>query len=224
MAKKEKHLRQEVEQAEQLPQKPGTVKSDVRIASFDWVESLVIAVVVVGIIFTFLFRIVTVNGNSMDPNLTNMDRLVVSNWFYTPKQGDVVVLKKTQGLNEPIVKRVIATEGQTVLIRDGYVYVDGVMLDESTYLSTENWGHTIVPEPYSAGDTPIQMPEEGVVVPEDCIFVLGDNRGVSLDSRYEAVGMVNLRYVLGKAQLTLFPFQHFGAVQSYEPTALQPAA
>lgn len=192
--------------------KAGTIRSDVRIASFDWVESLIIAIVVVGVIFTFIFRIVTVSGTSMFPNLQNSDRIVVSSWFYTPQQGDVVVLKKTVGLDEAIVKRVIATEGQTVYIdyNAGDVYVDGQRLDETEYLGEMK---TYRPQ---TSDVLIDMPEGGLTVPEGHIFVLGDNRDVSLDSRYEKVGMVDVRYILGKAQFTLFPFNRFGFVESYE--------
>lgn len=192
--------------------KAGTIKSDVRIGSFDWVESLIIAIVVVGIIFTFIFRIVTVSGTSMFPNMQHNDRVIVSSWFYQPQQGDVVVLKRTEGLNEPIVKRVIATEGQTVYLdyAQGDVYVDGVKLDETEYLGDAK---TYKPQ---TTDELLEMPAEGLVVPAGHIFVLGDNRDVSLDSRYVSVGMVDNRYILGKAQLTLFPFNRFGIVESYE--------
>lgn len=197
--------------------KAGTIKSDVRIGSFDWVESLIIAIVVVGIIFTFIFRIVTVSGTSMFPNMQHNDRVIVSSWFYQPEQGDVVVLKRTEGLNEPIVKRVIAVEGQNVYLdyAKGDVYVDGVKLDETEYL-----GDVKTYKPQTT-DELIEMPAEGLVVPEGHIFVLGDNRDVSLDSRYASVGMVDNRYILGKAQLTLFPFDRFGIVESYELEAEQ---
>ena len=197
---------------EVVAEKSGTIRSDVRIAYFDWVESLIVAIVVIGVIFTFVFRIVTVSGTSMVPNLLDGDRLVVSSWFYTPQQGDVVVLKKTVGLNEPIVKRVIATEGQTVYMdyANGDVYVDGQKLDETSYLGDKK---TYLP---NTAEELIDMPEGGVTVPKGHIFVLGDNRDVSLDSRYTKVGMVDVRYILGKAQLTLFPFNRFGVVESYE--------
>ena len=193
----------------QEPQKNGSIKSSGTVACFDWTESLVI--VVVGLIFTFIFRIVTVSGTSMDPNLHNADRVVISSWSYKPQQFDVVVLKRTVGLDEPIVKRVIATEGQRVYIDydEGAVYVDGEKLDESAYLS-ENVKTT---KPLSS-EKLIEFPEEGLVVPEGHIFVLGDNRSVSLDSRFEAVGMVDERYVLGKALFKIYPFNHIGTIKS----------
>ncbi len=208
-----KHVKQDKEpNSPEVKIPPGAVRSDVRIASFDWVESIIIAIVVVGIIFTFVFRIVTVSGASMYPNLQDADRVIVSSWFYNPRQGDVVVLKRTSGLNEPIVKRIIATEGQTVYIDydQGDVYVDGEILDETSYLGDTK---TYLP---STADELLDMPDGGLVVPDGCIFVLGDNREVSLDSRYVKVGMVDESYILGKAQFTIFPFNRFGAVVSYD--------
>lgn len=158
-AAKNKQKIQEPEQNNMEPQKNGSIKSSGTVACFDWTESLVIAVVVVGLIFTFIFRIVTVSGTSMDPNLHNADRVVISSWSYKPQQFDVVVLKRTVGLDEPIVKRVIATEGQRVYIDydEGAVYVDGEKLDESAYLS-ENVKTT---KPLSS-EKLIEFPEEGL--------------------------------------------------------------
>lgn len=187
----------------------GAIRSEGRLGSFEWVESLIIAIIVVGVVFTFVFRIITVNGDSMYPNLQHNDRLVVSSWFYTPKKGDVVILKRTEGLNEAIVKRVIATAGDRVYLDydAGEVYVNGERLDETVYLDEDV--HTYQPDTrYDLLD----MPPEGLVVPDGHIFVLGDNRGVSLDSRYTDVGMVDTRYVMGKAQFTIFPFSRFGGV------------
>ena len=195
-AAKNKQKIQEPEQNNMEPQKNGSIKSSGTVACFDWTESLVIAVVVVGLIFTFIFRIVTVSGTSMDPNLHNADRVVISSWSYKPQQFDVVVLKRTVGLDEPIVKRVIATEGQRVYIDydEGAVYVDGEKLDESAYLSES----VKTTKPLSS---------------EKLIFVLGDNRSVSLDSRFEAVGMVDERYILGKALFKIYPFNHIGTIK-----------
>lgn len=172
---------------------------------FEWVESLITALIVVVIMFTFLFRVVTVDGTSMLPNLYSGDRLVVSSYFYKPKQGDIIVLKRTSGLMKPIVKRVIALPGQEVAFDfdAGTVFVDGVQLDESTYIS-----NGITHEP-ATSEPLLKFPQ---VVPEGHVFVLGDNREVSEDSRFEAVGMVDERYILGKAELILFPISRFGRI------------
>ncbi len=187
----------------------GAIQGDGRLSSFEWVESLIIAIIVVGIVFTFVFRIVTVSGSSMYPNLQHGDRLIVTSWFYTPQAGDIVVLKRTDGLNEPIVKRVIATEGQNIYIDydAGDVYVDGQILDETAYL-----GDTKTYRPMASEEEIYEFPEEGLEVPEGYIFVLGDNRSVSKDSRYRDVYMVDERYILGKAQFILFPFSRLGVV------------
>ena len=196
------------ESHEQAPafQNPLTPEpSQFVVSCFEWVESLVTALIVVVIMFTFLFRVVTVDGTSMLPNLYSGDRLVVSSYFYQPKQGDVVVLKRTVGLTKPIVKRVIALPGQTIDIdySSGTVYVDGEAVDESNYIENGITNEPMTSEPL------LTFPQ---TVPEGHIFVLGDNRKVSEDSRFEAVGMVDERYILGKAELILFPVSRFGRV------------
>ena len=169
------------------------------ISCFEWMESLTMAVIVVVLIFTFLFRIVTVDGISMLPNLVSGDRLIVSGLVYEPKQGDIVVLKRTSGLVKPIVKRVIALPGQEVDIdyETGAVYVDGRQIDESAYIKNGITHEPLTSEPL------LEFPQ---IVPEGHIFVLGDNRSVSEDSRFAAVGMVDQRYLLGKAVAIIFPF------------------
>lgn len=159
----------------------------------------------VTLIFVFIVRLVGVKGDSMLPTLHNRDYLILeSNFLYNGedlKYGDVVVLNvpsdemKDEG---PIVKRVIATEGQEVNIdfETGAVYVNGVLLHE-TYINTPtnyNWD----------GEYGLEYP---AVVPENCIFVLGDNRNNSLDSRYAPIGMVDERCVLGKVLLIALPGQ-----------------
>ena len=168
---------------------------------YEWMESLVFAVIILAIVFTFFFRVVNVSGPSMLPSLQSNDRVLISMLFHKPQEGDVVVITRTQGLTQPIIKRVIATEGQTVDIDfdTGMVYVDGEMLDESAYL--EN-GTTTQPSDYTFPLT----------VPEGYVFVLGDNRAVSNDSRSKDVGMVDERYIMGKAEWILFPFDRFGKI------------
>lgn len=177
---------------EEKPEKKR--KKGIRIL-FDWLEEIIFAVVIVVVVFSFLFRVVTVQGTSMETTFSGGDKLIVSSFIYQIKQGDVIVAVDV--LEDPIIKRVIAIEGQTVDIDNetGSVYVDGVKLDESAY--TEN-GIT-----YVRGGGRLQFP---AVVPENCVFVLGDNRVVSKDSRFEDVGMISLDHILGKAELQVFPF------------------
>lgn len=166
---------------------------------FEWVETLVIAFFAVILFFTFVFRLAAVNGESMLPTLVDKDRLIVSYLFYTPKNGDIVIVNNDNpALEKVIVKRIIATEGQTVDIDfdNGEVKVDGKVLQED-YINDltllDEGGH----------DYP-------VTVPENCVFVMGDNRMNSLDSRDSRVGFVPEDEILGKVSLRIFPFSRFG--------------
>lgn len=172
---------------------------------YEWLEEIVIALTLVILVFTFLFRVVTVTGESMLPNFVEGQKLIVTNLGHSVEQGTVVVI--TNVLNEPIIKRVIATEGQTVDIdyETGIVYVDGEAVDE-TQFGLENG---ITTRPYSTLEAMV-FPQ---TVPEGCVFVLGDNRSVSKDSRYTEVGMVDTRHILGEAVFTLYPFDRFGVIE-----------
>ena len=147
------------------------------------------------LLFLLVFRVVIVSGTSMNYTLLDGDYLLLlSNTIYTePKQGDVVVISKDSFQNgTPIVKRVIATEGKSVDIINGCVYVDGEVIEEK-YLPEGLPTH-------SSGGT-----EFPLVVDEGCVFVLGDNRGNSRDSRYPDIGQVDKREILGKALLLVMP-------------------
>ena len=172
---------------------------------YEWLEEIVIALTLVILVFTFLFRVVTVTGESMLPNFVEGQKLIVTNLGHSVEQGTVVVI--TNVLNEPIIKRVIATEGQTVDVdyETGVVYVDGEAVDE-TQFGLENG---ITTRPYSTLEAMV-FPQ---TVPEGCVFVLGDNRSVSKDSRYTEVGMVDTRHILGEAVFTLYPFDRFGVIE-----------
>jgi signal peptidase I len=184
--------------------KPVTRKSQSNFAvnCYEWIEAFITSLIVVVILFTFCFRVVNVNGPSMLPTLKSNDRVVLSSCFYKPRQGDVVVISHTQKLREPIIKRVIALENQRVDIdfEKGVVSVDGVPLDESAYIR-----NGITDQP-----TDFKFP---LTVPAGHVFVLGDNRAVSNDSRFSDVGMVDVRNILGKAEMVVFPFDRVGKIK-----------
>lgn len=158
------------------------------------VRTLVTVLAVLILAFTFLGRIIVVSGPSMENTLQNGDAMLVWSLGYSPKQGDVVVLTKRSYQEDSIVKRVIATEGQTVDIDygSGAVYVDGIALEDDYIKEAMR-----VPS-YGEGNN-------HVTVPEGCLFVMGDNRNQSADSRYPAIGIVDERCVIGRAVMVLFP-------------------
>ena len=168
-----------------------------------YLHDLICMLMAILLIFLIFFRIIVVSGDSMYSTLVDGDYvLLLNNLFYPePQQGDIVVISKDSFDNgSPIVKRVIATEGQTVDIDEmtATVYVDGISLEE-TYINT--------PTTHS-GTT--QFP---LVVEEGCLFVMGDNRGVSLDSRDQRIGQVDRREVLGKAIYLMIPGSNHGMEQ-----------
>ena len=166
---------------------------------YDWLQSIVFVIVGCVFVFVFLARIVTVDGSSMYPTLEDKERLIVSNLSKTYRQGDIVVFDapEFEYPTGPLIKRVIATEGQTVSIdfENGTVSVDGVVQDE----------------PFIAEPTYIQEDYTGpVTVPEGCVYCMGDNRNHSTDSRTASIGCVDTREILGKAYWRLFPLKSFG--------------
>lgn len=160
--------------------------------TLDWLRSLVLTFITVVLLFTFAVKTARVNGTSMNHTLEDRDFLVLRSLFYTPEQGDIIAAN-CWGLDEIIVKRIIAVGGQTVDIdfMTGTVYVDGVALDEPyiNNLTTNDEG---------AFDYPL-------TVDEGYYFCLGDNRQVSKDSRHPDVGLINREDILGKAFLRVYP-------------------
>ena len=177
-------------------------KSSFKLDLYFWMQALVMALVGLILIFTLVGRVINVIGTSMVPTLHPDDLLLLQSIGYTPEQGDVVVLRKDSFMTDPIVKRVIAVGGQHVRVdyTSGQVFVDDVALDE----------------PYINGvmaDTlNSYMTNLDVTVPEGSIYVMGDNRNASSDSRDVRLGVVDERYVLGRALCVLLPFQDFGAI------------
>ncbi len=172
-------------------------KSFVR-SVFDFVSVIATAVIAVAFSFTFLFRTIGVVGNSMVPTLDNGDKLILTAFEYEPENGDIVVTCQPSGGTMPdtLVKRIIATEGQTVDIdfQNGIVYVDGVALDEP-YINEP----TLDPEDFYGE----------VTVPEGHVFIMGDNRNHSTDSRDNRVGFVKEEYIMGEVLFRAFPFGQF---------------
>lgn len=198
---------------------------------FEWFYTIVIAFVIVFAIKTFLFDIVKVDGESMYPNLHHADRLIVQRLMYEPKQGDIIILDSSYkrreayydhiadttgkvysdlgkffdyfSLDESLkkryyVKRIIALPGQTVDIKGGSVYVDGEILDEPYYR-----GKTHIT------DVSVEYP---VTVEEGHVFVMGDNRSNSTDSRASSLGQVPFEAIMGGATFRIFPFTAFGTI------------
>lgn len=177
---------------------------------FEWLDVVIASIIAVVLIFTFVFRIAAIDGDSMKNTLFDKERVIISNLFYEPKQGDIVVISRNtdnstteEDQQKPIIKRVIATAGQTVDIdfTTGNVTVDGVVLHEE-----------YIREP-THRQFDIEFP---VRVPENCIFVMGDNRNESLDSRSSQIGqngMIDKKYVLGHAVFRIFPFNRIGTLK-----------
>lgn len=162
------------------------------------VRTLVFVLAALILVFTFVVRIIVVSGSSMENTLQNGDSMLVWCLGYEPKQGDIVVLTQRSYQEDSLVKRVIATEGQRVDIDydTGTVYVDGTPLEEDYIkeaMKVPNYGEGV----------------NHVTVPEGCIFVMGDNRNDSADSRYPSIGIIDTRSVIGRAVMVLFPFQDF---------------
>ncbi len=175
---------------------------------FAWVDSVVFSVITVILLFTFAFRVVGIKGQSMENTIFEGDKVMISGMFYSPQPGDIVVVSRDHANTpsgpeygtEPIIKRVIAVAGQTVDIdfEDGIVYVDGKALREP-YTKTLTTRRDDVSFP--------------LTVEEGHIFVLGDNRAVSRDSRSSDIGQVDERYVLGRVVLRVGPMSRFGKVE-----------
>ena len=179
-------------------------KGDPLYECYGILHDIAYVLMIVTLLFVFVVRLVGVDGKSMLPTLHHGDYLILeSNFLYGDddiEAGDIVVLTVPYYKEEPIVKRVIATEGQTVDIdfQNHLVYVDGAALDESylmDYTGQESWYNW-------TGEYAMEYP---ATVPENCIFVLGDNRNNSTDSRFAPVGMVDTRCILGKVLAVALP-------------------
>ena len=181
----------ENENKESVAQNTPAKKEEAFSASsiYEAVSVVISSVFIIAMVFTFGFRLVGVSGRSMDTTLSDGDWLIVTPYYDEPTYGDIVISTHCLDLHGPIVKRVIATEGDVVnILPDGTVYVNDEKLDESSYA------------PLLGGPGRLQYP---VTVPEDHVMVLGDNRPISDDSRNPDIGFAPVDSLLGKARLRL---------------------
>lgn len=172
---------------------------------FSWMKTIGITLVVAGLILTFVAQFVNINGQSMEDTYHHGDRVLICKLFTNYKQGDIIVA--TQILDEPIIKRVIATEGQVVDFDPSSqeVTVDGEVVPGSKF-GLPNGETTVENVTGHMFDFP-------QTVPKNCVFVLGDNRMHSSDSRYKQIGMIPKNKILGKVVLNVYPFDKFGIVK-----------
>lgn len=180
---------------------------------YEVIETVAIAVIAAMLIFIFLFRISSVDGTSMWDTLEHNDRLIVSNLFYKPINGDIVVFQQEDGyFSEPLVKRVIAVGGQKLKIdfENWIVYVDGKMLRES-YVTYQPGASMRADDYYTYYND--YFDEDGAItVPDGYVFVMGDNRNGSSDSRFAGVGFVKEDDIMGRAVWRLFPLDKMGKI------------
>jgi len=180
---------------------------------YDWVETFCYAMALMVVLFLLVCRYVTVDGDSMRETLHDSDKLIISGLGYTPETGDIVVVK-VPAYQNPIIKRVIATEGQEVEIdfENWTVKVDGVLLEED-YINRDVNYDGVNDDRYVWMASPTGERVLRFTVEPGKLFVMGDNRNHSTDSRSSTVGQVDERQVLGRVLLRLFPFSAFGTVE-----------
>ena len=163
---------------------------------YEWIDSVVGAVIVIFVLFTFLFRPVGVDGTSMVPTLNDGDWVAISGINFQPRRGDIVVVTQPNEVHEPLIKRVIAVGGDTIDIdfNSREVSING----------------TVIEEPYISEPTvrkfDVNFP---LTIPAGFVFVMGDNRNNSKDSRATGIGLIDERYILGTTRFRLYPVNKF---------------
>ena len=195
----------EVEVEEPVKKKKTSLLSDV----YDIIEMFAICTACIIILFSVFFRVTVVDGDSMNRTLENGELLMLTDFMYEPTRGDIVVLQDTSltnlELKKPLIKRIIATGGETVEISSAGIVT----------ITDKNGKITTLEEEYAyfaGGFYSSAFPSGKYEVPEGCIFVMGDNRNGSTDSRFSEVGFVDERCIIGKAFLRILPTNRFGTI------------
>ena len=176
---------------------------------FEWIEMIILSACVVLIIFTFAIRPASVDGRSMENTLHHKELLLISDVLYKPSYGDIIVFQKIDSTHPaPVVKRVIATEGETI----DYDYITG-----KTTVTDTDGNTTVLDETYIKPESteyyksvPMSFP---ILLGEGELFVMGDNRNNSFDSRSQYIGIVKEDEIIGRVLLRAFPFNKFGTVK-----------
>lgn len=194
--------------AKQTQSAKAAEKPSAEVNIFEWVEMVVLSACLILLVFTFVLRPARVDGNSMQETLHNGEMLLISDIAYKPQRGDILVFQKINSTHPaPIVKRVIATDGETV----------DIDFDTWTVTVTDVNGEAhVLEESYRKLATDARVTsnlEYPVKVGEGQLFVMGDNRNHSLDSRSSSIGLVDENEVIGKVLFRFFPFNKVGTVR-----------
>ena len=169
---------------------------------YEWIDSVMGAIVVIFIVFTFLFRAVGVDGSSMFPTLHDGDWVAISGINFQPHRGDIVVVTQPNDVHEPLIKRIIAIGGDTIDINfiSHEVEINGIVINE----------------PYINAPTALSFDVVfPLTVPKGFVFVMGDNRNNSTDSRSSEVGLVDTRQIFGKVLFVLLPGKNADGTRSW---------
>ncbi len=196
---------------EQITQKPSRKeKFDIARELYEWAQSLVSAIVGIVLVFVFVASVFSVRQYSMLETLQERDMLLISNLFYTPQRGDIVMFSKygvdssydpQTGNYSPFVKRVIGIPGDEIRYENNQLYINDEIQNEE-YLRDQNWVWNVF-----MSTSPVSF-----TVPEGQYFLMGDNRNSSRDSRDETIGFVDRRCILGRVLLRLLPLRNIGTV------------
>ena len=199
---------QDINKETDVPEQKSVNSQKPLLALLEQVELFVIVFAVIVLVFSFIGRTCRVSGDSMNNTLLDGENVLISNVFYTPARGDIIVFHQTDEMdprnNEPIVKRVIAVDGETVRI-EHFGSTMRVTVTDADGVST------VLQEDYIEYDYP-SYPDSVTFVEEGTVFVMGDNRSHSADSRAERIGLVDTRRILGKVVVRLAPISRFGKV------------